>query len=321
MVPATMTVALLQQPGRFSVEERAVPAPGEGELLVRTAACGICTSEIEIWHGKLPNLDYPRFIGHEPAGIVAAVGKNVTGFSEGDPVSVWSEGKAYAEYFTTPASYAFRLGPGTKLEQALGEPIACSVNGVLKADPQLNDSVCIVGCGFMGLIMLQAFKARGVGLCIAVDKRKSIRDLALELGATHALDPSSVDAVQSVKDLTGGRGVDIGVEAAGIQATLDMTANLVRMEGKLEVFGFHVGEPRAVPWGFWNWMAFTIINGHVRSSQTYVSGMATGLRMLERGALRMDRLITHRFPLKEINRAFEVAAGKPEGFVKGVIVF
>jgi threonine dehydrogenase-like Zn-dependent dehydrogenase len=316
-----MQAALLQSPGRFTVEEMPVPIIGRDELLVRTSVCGICTSELEIWRGKLPGLDYPRFIGHEPSGTVESVGNDVTGFSPGDRVSVWSEGKSYAEYFATKAAYAVKLRADTPMEEALGEPIACSVNAVRKADPQLNDSVCIVGCGFMGLIMLQVFKARGAGMIIAVDTRESIRRLALQLGAHHAVDPRAVNVEQTVKDLTHGPGVDIGVEAAGTQATLDLTSSLVRMEGKLVVFGFHVGDPRSVSWGFWNWMAFQIVNGHVRSAATYVDGMKIGLTMLENGMLNMKPLVTHRFPLAEINSAFETAAAKPEGFVKGIIAF
>jgi L-iditol 2-dehydrogenase len=315
----SMTAALLQGPGRFTLENRPVPVPGPDDILVRTTSCGICTSELEIWRGKIPDLTYPRLIGHEPSGIVEAVGANVTGFAVGDPVAVWSEGNGYAEYFVSKAAYAYKLRSDTDRQEALGEPIACSVNGVRKLDPQLNDSVCIVGCGFMGLIMLQVFRAQGVGTVIAVDLRKSICDLALQLGATHALSPAVTDVVAAVKDLTGGRGVDIGVEAAGTQGTLDLTGQVVRMEGKLEVFGFHVGESRTVPWGFWNWMAFTIVNGHVRSAQTYVDGMTIGLKMLEAGKLRMKPLVTHRFPLEDIGRAFEVANAKEEGFVKGVI--
>ena len=321
MIPKTMKAALMQAPGRFSVEDLAVPDAGPGEILVKTAVCGICTSEIEIWRGKLPGLQYPRFIGHEPSGTVVGVGTGVSDFAVGDHVSVWSEGKSYAEYFTTKSKYAAKLKPETPLEHAIGEPVACSTNGVIKADPQLNDTVAIIGCGFMGLIMLQVFKARGAGMIVAVDTRKSIRDLALALGATHALDPAAVDVVAIVKELTGGRMVDIGVEAAGIQQTLDMAADVTRMEGKLEVFGFHVGEPRRVPWGHWNWMAFTIINGHVRSPDIYVHGMKTGLGLLEAGHLRMAPLITHRFPLENINEAFTVAAQKHEGFVKGIIAF
>jgi L-iditol 2-dehydrogenase len=316
-----MQAAILQKPGLFTLEEMDIPRPGPDELLVKTKACGICTSEIDFYLGKAPGLSYPRFIGHEPAGIVEEVGKDVQGFAVGDHVSVWSEGKSYAEYFVTKASYAYRLLPAIPFDEALGEPIACSTNGVRKADPQLNDSVCLVGCGFMSLIMLQIFRARGVGMVIAVDTRDSVLELAGKLGATHVINPNKQDPASAVKDLTGGRGVDIGVEAAGSQATLDLVGNVVRMEGKLEVFGFHQGAPRQVPWGWWNWMAFTIVNGHVRSPHIYVEGMRQGLGLLESGRLNMKPLITHRFPLHDINVGFDTAAAKSEGFVKGVIAF
>ncbi len=106
-----------------------------------------------------------------------------------------------------------------------------------------------------------------------------------------------------------------------MQETLDRASDLVRMEGKLEVFGFHQGERRLVPWGYWNWMAFHIINGHTRSGHIYVEGMRLGLQLLEAGKLEMKSLVTHRFRLDEINHAFEVASQKKEGFVKGIISF
>ena len=316
---ALMEAAVLHGPGKFVLEQMAIPSIEPDEILVRTKAVGVCTGELDMWEGKASGLTYPRFIGHEPAGEVVDVGAKVQGFAPGDHVSVWSEGKSYAEYFASKADYAMKLRPDTPLDQALGEPIACSVNGVRKADPQLGDSVCIVGCGFMGLIMLQVFRARGVGDIIVVDTRPSMLSLATELGATHAVNPATTDTAAYVKDLTGGRGVDIGVEAAGKQETLDLVSSIVRMEGKLEVFGFHQGPPRSVPWGFWNWMAFHIVNGHVRSSRIYVEGMRLGLGMLEAGSLNMARLVTHRFALRDINHAFEVACSKQEDFVKAVI--
>jgi threonine dehydrogenase-like Zn-dependent dehydrogenase len=173
----------------------------------------------------------------------------------------------------------------------------------------------------MGLIMLQVFRARGAGLRIAVDTRDGMLALARTLGATHTLNPAAVDVVEEVKALTGGKGVDIGVEAAGLQQTLDLAASLVRMEGKLEVFGFHLGGTRTVDWAYWNWMAFQIINGHTRSPHIYVEGMRIGIGLMERGALDMQPLVTHRFPLDEINQGFRTAVAKADGFVKGVIEF
>ncbi len=314
-----MQAAVLQSPRSFVIEERPSPEIGSDEVLVTTGICGICTSELDMWEGKARGLQFPMFIGHEVGGTVRAAGRGVRTLAPGDRVAVWSYGKGYAEEVAVREEYAVKLRPETLLDQALAEPIACSVNGVRKLDVQLNDSVCIVGCGFMGLIMLQLFLARGAGKVIAVDTRESILEIARTLGAAHCFNPRSVDVRQAVKDLTGGNGVDIGVEAGGIQETLDLAADLVRMEGKLEIFGYHQGEPRKVNLAYWNWMAFQLVNGHVRNPRVYAEGMRIGIALLEAGTLNMGPLVTHRFPFRDINEAFRVASGKPEGFIKAVV--
>lgn len=313
--------ATLLGPGEFVIEKTARPVLRRDEVLVRTMACGVCTSELGMWTGKAPETEYPKNLGHEVAGVIEEVADGVSSVQVGDHVAVWVESNGYGEYVASRGTYLYNLKDETHFDLALGEPIACAVNGVRKLDPQLNDSVCLVGCGFMGLIMLQVFRLRGVGLLIAVDTRDSVLKMAKKLGATHTLNPRREDVVSAVKELTDGQGVDIGVEAVGKQETLDLATDLVRMEGKLEVFGFHQGEARKVNWGYWNWMAFQIVNGHSRSAEVYVEGMQIGLKLLEAHKLNMADLVTHRYPLERINEAFQVASKKPEGFLKGVITF
>jgi threonine dehydrogenase-like Zn-dependent dehydrogenase len=314
----TIKAAILQAPKTFVVEDRPLPRPGSRQIRVRIHACGICTSELEMWEGKT-GLEFPRFIGHEVGGVIEEVGAEVTSVGVGDHVVLYAEGQGYAEALVIDEDRAVRLSPNTPFDLALGEPIACATNGVLKANPQLNDSVCLVGCGFMGLIMLQIFRVRGVGSIIVIDPRDSMLRIAKSLGATHTVNPRTTNAATAVKELTNGTGVDIGVETGGNQQTLDLVTDIVRMEGKLEVFGFHQGPPRHVNWGYWNWMAFQIVNGHSRSANIYMSGMRTGLALLESGALNMKPLVTDLFPLDGINDGFAKSCLKPEGFVKAVV--
>ncbi|MCF7802638.1 MAG: zinc-binding dehydrogenase [Candidatus Marinimicrobia bacterium] len=316
-----MKAAILQEPGKFEIETRDIPTPGHFQALIKTGVCGVCTSELDMWTGDAKGLEYPRFIGHEVAGTVVEVGDGVTDITPGDRVAVFAEGRGYAEYITEDIDRLYVLQDDTPFDIALGEPIACSVNGVTKLDPQFNDNIAIVGTGFMGLIMIQLFKIRGAGKIIAIDTRDSMLTLAKNCGATHMLNPTDQDVVSEVKNLTDGVGVDIGIEAAGKQVTLDTAAQLVRMEGKLEIFGFHQGDPRNINLAHWNWMAFQIVNGHSRSSHIYMDGMNTGLQLLEAGKLEMDDLVTHRLPLTEINNAFRMATKKADDFVKSVIVF
>jgi len=316
-----MRAAILQRPRHFELVEQPRPEPGPGEILVRTEICGMCTGELDQFEGRAKDLVYPRFIGHEVSGVVEEVGPRVTDIAPGDRVTVYSEGKGYADYTVVPASWAVKLAESTPFELALGEPIACSVNGVRKLNLQLGDSVAIVGCGFMGLIMVQVLNAGGAEKIIAVDLRRRVLDLAMELGATHVFNPSETNVENEIRTLTAGRGVDVGIEAAGAQATLDLTAGLVRMEGKLEIFGFHLGGRRTIDLARWNWMAFQIVNGHTRNPDVYVEGIRVGVRLLESGKLNMEPLVTHRFGLEEINRGFETAVAKEDDFVKGVIEF
>lgn len=316
-----MIAAILEKPGEFVLQDYPFPEIDDDGVLVKVKACGICTSELDMWEGKAIGLEFPRFIGHEVSGIVEAVGAKVKSLQPGDRVALFAEGRGYAEYIAVPEKHAIRIRSQTSFHHALGEPIACSVNGVRKLQMQMNDSVCIVGCGFMGLIMLQLLRFCGAGMIIAVDTRDFILDLARHYGADYTVNPIRNDVKDQVRVLTNGVGVDVGIEAAGNQSALDLTTDLVRMEGKLEVFGFHQGEPRKVNWGYWNWMAFHIINGHTRSHRTYIEGMRIGLALLENGSLDMNALVTHQFQLRDINEGFRLASKKESGFVKGVIVF
>jgi len=316
-----MKAAILEAPRKFVIKDLPIPEIREEEVLIKVKLCGVCTSELDIWNGVNKGIKFPIFIGHEVSGFVEKIGSKVITVKVGDPVSVWCDGKGYAEYLAIKEAYIYKLKDKRLLEQAIGEPIACSVNGVRKLNVQLNESVCIVGCGFMGLIMIQVFQAAGAGMIIAVDTRDSVLAVAKKIGAHYTFNPLKSNVKKEIYQLTNQQGVDIGVEAAGNQKSLDLAAEVVRMEGKLEVFGFHQGEARLVNWGYWNWMAFQIVNGHTRSPHIYVEGLRIGLQLLEMNKLKMKDLVTHHFPLSQINEAFDLAIRKPDDFIKGVISF
>ena len=94
-----------------------------------------------------------------------------------------------------------------------------------------------------------------------------------------------------------------------------------QVPGKVAVVGFHQGASREVPMAHWNWMAFTIVNGHFRELSSIMRGMTVGMRLLESGVLSMEGMVSHRFPLEEINEAFRALEEKPPGFVKAVVTF
>lgn len=315
-----MKSAVLYGPHDWRIEEINLTEPGNDEVLLKVKACGVCHSEIHQWDKKIEGLDYPRYIGHEVAGEIITVGNNIKKFKPGDKVAAWTEGKGYSETIIVKENTLAPVAAGIPLEYAMSEPIACATNAVIKTNVRIEDTVALVGTGFMGLIMLQQLKFTGAKKIIAIDIRDEMLHIAGELGADVTLNPRKQDANKIIKDLTAGKGVDIAIEAGGVESTINLAADICRMEGKLVIFGFHPGKRTIQDLGFWNWMAFDIINAHFRDMQTILNGIRIGMEMLNEGKIKMDKLITHRFNLSDIEKAFEAAKNKPEGFVKSVIV-
>jgi 2-desacetyl-2-hydroxyethyl bacteriochlorophyllide A dehydrogenase len=310
-------LAVLSAPRRLDVTDEPVPEPAADELLLRVAGCGVCASELDLWTGKA-NVDYPRFPGHEVSGTVESTGNGVDAFRPGDPVAAWVTERGFADYVTVRAEHCFPAGD-VPLDLALAEPLGCAVNAVERAAPALGDDVVIVGAGFMGNLVQKLVQLKGPRTVTVIDTRRDALERARRLGATHVLDPAHDDLVAAVHELTDGRGADLTYEVTGVQAPLDIAGDVTRMSGKIAIVGYHQGEPRHIPLGHWNWMAFQLVNAHFREVATIMRGMRTAMRLLTSGRLSLDGLVTHRFALSEIGDAFATAHEKPEGFVKATV--
>ena len=314
-----MKIAVLTGPKEFQFEEQKLPELLPDEVLVQVAACGVCTSELDMWEGRAGGHMYPRYPGHEVSGVVADVGKDVEELAPGDRVAVWAPGRGFAEYVVVKSKYCFPAGD-LPLELALAEPLACAVNTVELANISLSDDVVIIGAGFMGNLVQKLVAMQGPRHLIVADTRADALERARKLGATHVVNPAKESLPEAVKALTDGKGADVSFEVVGAQAPLNLLGDVTRMSGKVVLVGFHQGEPRQIPLGYWNWMAFQILNAHFREEATILRGMQIGMRLLTSGRLSLEDLVTHRFGLDEIDQAFLAAHEKPEGFVKSTIV-
>jgi 2-desacetyl-2-hydroxyethyl bacteriochlorophyllide A dehydrogenase len=314
-----MKIAILTGPKEFQFQEEPLPALQPDEVLVQVAACGVCTSELDMWEGRAGGQVYPRYPGHEVSGVVAEVGKDVQGLTRGDRVAVWAPGRGFAEHVVVKSKYCFPAGD-LPLDLALAEPLACAVNTVELANISLGDDVVIIGAGFMGNLVQKLVTRQGPRRLIVADTRADALERALKLGATHVVNVTKESLPEAVKALTDGRGADVSFEVVGGQAPLTLLGDVTRMSGKVVIVGFHQGEPRQIPMGYWNWMAFHILNAHFREEATILRGMRIGMRLLTSGRLSLEDLVTHRFRLMDINKAFIAAYEKPEGFVKSTIV-
>jgi L-iditol 2-dehydrogenase len=287
---------------------------------VRIEQSGVCASELGLWTGKEPD-ELPAEVGHEIAGVVEAVGEEVASVAAGDSVVVWvPEGGGFAERMLTPERWCIRVAPGLAYP-AVAEPLGCIVGAVELAEPALGDDVVIVGAGFMGHLVHRLVELRGPRQVIVADVRDDALERAASLGAaTTTVNVARDSLTDAVLQRTNGAGADVTFEVTGTQAALDGLAGVTRMSGTVVIAGYHQGEPRRIPLGEWNWKAFRIVNGHFRELSTILNGMRAGMRLLTSGRISMDGLVTHRFPLEEIDDAFRIAQDKPDGFVKATVM-
>ena len=314
-----MQIAVLQAPRAFTLAEEPIPGIEADEVLVRVAACGVCSSDLHLWADGTGNTNaFPRRLGHEVSGVVERVGGEVRSVTAGDRVAVWLTGGGYAEYVAVKAEHCLPAAD-VPLDLALAEPLACAVNAVELAGVSLGDDVAIIGAGFMGNLVQQLIALRGPRHVIVADTRPDALERATRLGATRAVNVAAESLPEAVMALTDGRGADVSFEVTGVQAPLLEIGNVTRMSGTVAIVGYHQGAPREIPLGQWNWMALQIVNAHFRDEGTIMRGMRAGMRLLTSHRLTLDGLVTHRFSLSQIDRAFATSNAKPPGFAKATV--
>jgi L-iditol 2-dehydrogenase len=314
-----MRIAVMTEPGKFDIRDEGRPQIAPDEVLLDVGACGVCASELDMFTGLAGHAAYPWYPGHEVSGTVEAVGDEVTRLLPGDRVAAWVTARGFAEEIAVKEAYCFPAGDAP-LELALGEPLACAVNAVELADVSLGDDVVIIGAGFMGHLVHKLVELKGSGRVIVADARMDALKRAESFGATRVVDVTEESLVDVVGEVTRGRGADVTFEVTGVQAPLDIVGDITRMSGTVAIVGYHQGEPRSVPLGHWNWMAYRIVNAHFRDVGTILVGMDAGMKLLRSGRIAMDDLVTHRFELDEIDAAFQTAIDKPDSFVKATVI-
>jgi threonine dehydrogenase-like Zn-dependent dehydrogenase len=294
-----------------------VPEPGAGEVRLRLEGSGVCGSDLAVWTGR-PWFEYPRPAGapgHEGWGVVDAVGEGVEGLSEGDRVAGLSY-NAYADYDLARAEDLVALPDG--VEHFPGEALGCAVNVVRRSGIQPGITVGVVGAGFLGCVIGQLAAGAGARV-IAVSRRRSALETAREMGAAETV-ALEEPVVERVEELTGGGLCDVVVEAAGVQATLDLCGPLTKTRGRLVVAGFHQDGPRTVDMQLWNWRGLDVVNAHERDPRVYVEGIREAAAAVSDGRLDPSPLYTHRFGLDEVDRALDTAVERPEGFMKALVI-
>lgn len=314
----------------LTVQEVPTPSPGPGDLLVRVAGCGVCHTDLHyVDHGTPTFKPPPLVLGHEVAGTVAEVGESVDGFEAGDRVllaAVLSCGRCelcrtgrenlcengrmlgnhtdggYAEFMVAPARDAFHLPEeiptveGSIIADAITTPYHAVVN---RGRVTPGDRVVVVGCGGVGLNVVQVAAALGAQV-IAVDLSAEKLAWAARLGAVATVDASSTERVdKEVRSLTGG-GAHVAFEVVGQPDTQATALSCLRTGGRLVLVGYSPGK-------------MSLNSGRVMFRELEIVG-SLGCRpvdyprvieLVRQGRISLTPLVTHRFPLDEIGDAFE----------------
>jgi threonine dehydrogenase-like Zn-dependent dehydrogenase len=294
-----------------------VPDPGPGEVRLRLEGSGVCGSDVPVWQGR-PWFRYPRAPGapgHEGWGTVDAVGPGVVGLREGLRVAGLTY-RAYADYDVAGAEHLVAVPDG--VEEFPGEALGCAVNVLRRSAIRAGDTVGVVGAGFLGCLVIGLAAAAGARV-IAISRRGTALASARAMGADEAV-ALDEGAVERVRELNARRLCDVTIEAAGVQATLDVAAALTRKRGRLVIAGFHQDGPRQVDMREWNWRGIDVVNAHERDPQVVVSAIAEAAALVATGALDPSPLYTHRFALNDVGSALDAAVERPHGFMKALVL-
>ena len=359
-----MKAAVLREVGQpLSIEDVSIDNPKSHEVLVRTAACGVCHSDLHYIDG-LYSCPKPTVLGHESAGIVEKVGSEVSYVKPGDHViTCLSVFCGHCEFCTTGRPYSCanpevgrEKGDTPRLTQGEAEVaqfydlssfaenmlihehalvkirqdmpldraalIGCAVTTgfgavINTADVEVGSTVCVIGCGGVGLSAINGAAIAGAGRIIAVDIKGSKLNLAKHFGATDVVDASSCDPVEAVRDLTGG-GVEYSFEALGLKQTSEQAFRMLRQSGVATIIGM-VPEGEMLEIHGADLLNDKRLQGSNMGSNHFRVDMPRYVDFYMNGKLKLDDMISGRVGLEGINDAFdEMRRGE---VARNVIVF
>lgn len=326
-----MKAAVFREAGRpLAIEEIPTPVPGPGEALVRVAGCGMCHTDLHyLDHGVKPFKAPPLVLGHEIAGTVAGLGAGVTGRAAGDRVlipSVYGCGRCefcrrgrenlcvemvmlgnnidggYAEYVVVPAKELIPVPASLPLEKAsvIADALSTPFHAVRnRARVRVGESVVVVGCGGVGLNVVQCAAAAG-GRVIALDLNDARLALATRLGAFATLNPGTVDRPdRKVRELTNG-GAEVVFEAIGNPKTMELGFSLLRKGGRMCVIGYS-HEPVTLSAAKLMYFELAVMGSLGCGAGEY----RDILELVVAGRLTLDPIVSGTIPLADINAGFD----------------
>jgi 2-desacetyl-2-hydroxyethyl bacteriochlorophyllide A dehydrogenase len=338
-----MHTAVLQAPRKMEIVERPEPEAGPGEVVVETAATAVCHTDLSIYTGAHPGVRYPVVMGHESTGIIADVGEGVASLRAGqhvliNPIIACGEcdqcargagnlcrnaglfGRevpgSLSQYVKLPAHYLHVLPPRLPLEAAtLIETLATVRHSQTRVGLGAAESVVVLGMGTAGLLHARLAVLTGATPVIAVSRTKWKLDMAERMGAHHLVEAAVQDAVGEVRRLTGGKGADVVIDAAGGAETLKAAIDMLRPGGRYAAFAVSHEAVRGFSTFPLYFGEISIIGSRALTPQD----MNPSIQLVASGAVDVNGFITAKYPLSDAAAAFEEYERNPSRILRIVI--
>lgn len=343
-----MKVCVLTGKQKLEWVEREIPQPGKGELQIKLEYVGVCGSDLHFYQeGQLANwtLDGPLALGHEPGGVVTAVGEGVEGFEIGDKVSIepavpcgecedcrkgnynlcknikmlaipGERDGVNAEYCTHNASMCYKLPEHmSTLEGAMIEPLAVGMHATELSNAKIGETAIVLGSGCIGLCTIMSLKARGVSEIYVADVMDKRLEKALEVGATRVFNSRRESIEEFAKTLPGG-GADQVYECAGNRVTTLQTCRLIKRAGKVTLVGVSPEPVLELDIATLNAM-----EGTIYSVYRYRNLWPKAIAAVSSGAIPVKDIVSHEFDFKDCEEAIEYSLKHKDEVIKSVVKF
>jgi L-iditol 2-dehydrogenase len=341
-----MKALVLEEYNKLVYRDFPDPVITPDEVLIKVAVAGICGSDVHGMDGSSGRRIPPLVMGHEASGVIAALGKDVKGWSTGDRVTFdstiyklddwysrrglynlsedrmvlgvstveWKKHGAFAEYVSVPGHILHRIPDGVTFTQAaMVEPVAVAAHAIGLTPLRWNDTAVVVGSGMIGLFVIQILRETGCSQIIAVDPQEEKLKLARELGAGHTLNPLKENVIAEVKKLTGNRGADVSFEAVGLSGSVNTAIRCARKGATVTLVG-NLSPTAEIP-------LQDVVTRQIRlqGSCAICGEYPAVLDMIARKRINVEAILSAEAPLSEGAAWFRRLYEKEPGLIKVVL--
>ena len=342
----TMKVAVMNGIGEMGFMEKEIPQPKDNEVLVKLEYVGICGSDMHYYEtGRIGDyvVEPPFVLGHEPGGVVVEVGKKVKHLKPGDRVAL-EPGKTcgccehcktgnynlcndvvffatppvdgvFQEYVAHEAELCFKLPDHVStLEGALIEPLAVGFHAANQGGAHCGQTAVVFGAGCIGLVSMMALKAKGISQIYVVDIMQKRLDKAMELGATNVINSKEQDIVKEVERLTGGKGVDLVIETAGMEVTTRQAIQITKKGATIVLVGYSKSGEMTLPLSLALDKELTF-----KTVFRYRHIYPMAIEAVASGKVNLKGIISNIFDFDDIQHAMDISVSDKANIVKSVI--